>query len=78
MMLLFSTVMVLTLAASFTLISTERHINDGYHERAEAYAIAEGALQTYLGNRSSYGHSGMPTATPADLAASRTSWYAFA
>jgi len=76
MMLLFSTVMVLTLAASFTLISTERHVNDGYHERSEAYAIAEGALQTYLSNRSSYGHSGMPTAAPESVRITMSHGYA--
>lgn len=76
MTLLFTTIMVLTLAASFTLISTERHVNDGYHERAEAYAIAEGGLQTYLANRSSYGHSGLPTAAPESVRISMVHGYA--
>lgn len=64
MALLFMTIMVLTLAASFTLISTERHVNDGYHERSEAYALAEGGLERYLANRASYGHTGMPGTAP--------------
>lgn len=76
MTLLFSTIMVLTLAASFTLISTERHVNDGYHERAEAFAIAEGALQTYLTNRSSYGYSGVPSAVPESVRITMTHGYA--
>ena len=61
--LLVSLMLVVLLTASFTMISTERHVSDNARSQTDAVSLAESGIEHYLVERSSMGFTGQPAAS---------------
>ena len=76
MTLLVIVLITIALAAMYTLTGSERRVVDNQREQLRAYTLAEAGLQLFLANRTSYGFSGMPGASPESTRIALTGGYA--